>query len=86
MGKTGHKSGFWLQAVWAVAVWKRYNSTLNLTLMTVLYIRTIFPLIFSSSFPFLEFCKSATTATTLPTEITMDRAFGWVVAALFFRW
>ena len=84
MGKTGHKSGFWLQAVWAVAVWKRYNSTLNLTLMTVLYIRTIFPLIFSSSFPFPEFCKSATTATTLPTETMMDRAFGWVVAAHFF--
>ena len=41
---------------------------------------------FTLSFPLPEFGKSATTATTLPTEIMMDRAFGWVAAALFFRW
>ena len=41
---------------------------------------------FTLSFPLPEFGKSATTATTLPTETIMDRAFGWVVAALFFRW
>ena len=41
---------------------------------------------FTLSFPLPEFGKSATTATILPTETMMDRAFGWVVVAPFFRW
>ena len=36
--------------------------------------------------PATEFCKSAATATTQPSETTMDRAFQGVVAAPFFRW
>ena len=37
-------------------------------------------------FSFLECWKTAATATTLPHGTAMGRAFGWVVAALFFRW
>ena len=36
------------------------------------------------SLPTTEFCKTAATATTLPSETTMNRAFRRVVAALFF--
>ena len=35
------------------------------------------------SLPTTEFCKTAATATTLPSETTMSRAFRRVVAALF---
>ncbi|WP_304717797.1 hypothetical protein, partial [Phocaeicola sartorii] len=36
--------------------------------------------------PTTEFCKTAATATTQPSETTMDRASQGVVAAPFFRW
>ena len=36
--------------------------------------------------PATEFCKTAATATTHPSETTMDRAFQGVVAPPFFRW
>ncbi len=36
--------------------------------------------------PATEFCKTAATATTQPSETTMDRAFQGVVAPPFFRW
>ncbi len=47
-----------------------------------------YKVIYFPSFPpsLPGFYKSAATATTQPSETTMDRAFGWVVAAPFFRW
>ena len=36
--------------------------------------------------PTTEFCKTAATATTQPSETTMDRASQGVVAPPFFRW
>ena len=36
--------------------------------------------------PATEFCKTAATATTQPSETTMDRAVQGVVAPPFFRW